>query len=100
MLDSRRRPFSPWTCRSPSAALLRLDDRCSLGSILALEGSMRRRTSVAVILVMVFAIVPAASTLPVAFSVVPIAILEPGSLLLLGITFLILASVAQRALFS
>ena len=61
---------------------------------------MRRRISLAVILIMVFAIFPAVSTLPVALAVLPIAILESGSLLLLGIAFLILASVAQRALFS
>ncbi len=61
---------------------------------------MLRRLSLALILVMIFAIVPAVSTLPVALAVVPVAILEPGSLLLLGITFFILASVAQRALFS
>ena len=61
---------------------------------------MRRRISLAGILVMVFAIVPAVSALPVALAVVPLALLEPGPLLLLGITFFILASVAQRALFS
>ena len=61
---------------------------------------MRRRISLAVIAVMVLAVVPAASTLPIALALVPIGILEPGSLLLLGITFLILAGVAQRALFS
>jgi hypothetical protein len=74
--------------------------RRTLGSPLALEGSMRRRISLAAILVMVFAIVPAVSALPIAMAVVPLALLEPGSLLLLGITFFILASVAQRALFS
>ena len=64
------------------------------------ETSMRRRISLVVILVMIFAIVPAVSTLPVALALIPVAVLEPGSLLLLGITFFILASVAQRALFS
>ena len=81
-------------------ALLDGTTRYSLGSPLALEVAMRRRISLAGILVMVFAIVPAVSALPVALAVVPLAFLEPGSLLLLGITFFILASVAQRALFS
>ena len=49
---------------------------------------------------MVLALVPAASALPLALAVVPIAILEPGSLLLLGITLLTLAGLAQRILFS
>lgn len=43
--------------------------------------------------VMVLALVPATFALPVA-------ILEPGSLLVLGIGLLTLAGVAQRALFS
>ena len=61
---------------------------------------MRRRIWLTVIVVTVLAIVPAASTLYAAFAVVPIAIREPGSLLLLGITFLTLAGVARRALSS
>lgn len=48
----------------------------------------------------VFAVVPTVSTLRTPFAAVPIAILEPGSLLLLGIVFLILAAVAQRTLLS
>jgi hypothetical protein len=61
---------------------------------------MRRRISLAVTLVTVFAVVPTVSTLRTPFAAVPIAILEPGSLLLLGIVFLILAAVAQRTLLS
>jgi hypothetical protein len=53
-----------------------------------------------IIAVMILAVVPAASAFPVALAVVPIAILEPGSLLLLGITLLTLAGVVQRVFFS
>jgi hypothetical protein len=72
-----------------------------VGSVLANDSSMRRRiwfTFIVVIVVAAFAVVPAASTLTVALAVVPLAIVEPGSLLLLGITFLTLAGVAQRFL--
>jgi len=67
---------------------------------------MRTRNwlSVVVIVVLavvtVLAVVPAATALPFALAVLPLAILEPGSLLLLGITLLTLAGVAQRILFS
>ena len=61
---------------------------------------MRRKTVLAVIVVTVSAVILAAPTLPIALAVVPIAILEPGSLILLGIAFLTLAGVAQRLLFS
>jgi hypothetical protein len=61
---------------------------------------MRTRIWLTIVLVMVLAVVPAASVWPFALAVVPIAILEPGSLLLLGITLLTLAGVAQRMLFS
>jgi hypothetical protein len=61
---------------------------------------MRTRIWLTVIAVMIVAVVPAASALPVALAVVPIAILEPGSLLLLGITLLTLAGVVQRVFFS
>jgi hypothetical protein len=46
------------------------------------------------------AVVPAASAFPIALAVVPMAIIEPGSLLLLGITLLTLAGLAQRVFFS
>jgi len=71
-----------------------------LGVVLAIWDRMRRRISLAVTLVTVFAVVPTVSTLRTPFAAVPIAILEPGSLLLLGIVFLILAAVAQRTLLS
>ena len=61
---------------------------------------MRTRIWLSIVVVMVLALVPAASALPLALAVVPIAILEPGSLLLLGITLLTLAGLAQRILFS
>ena len=63
---------------------------------------MRRRLSLTVVLVviMAFAIVAAALTLRVALAAGPIALMEPGSLLLLGIMFLILASVGRRAFVS
>ena len=61
---------------------------------------MRTRIWFTIITVMILAVVPAASALPVALAVVPIAILEPGSLLLLGITLLTLAGVVQRVFFS
>ena len=47
---------------------------------------------------MVFAVVPTVSALPMA--AVPLAILEPSALLLLGVTFLTLAAVAQRTFLS
>jgi hypothetical protein len=58
---------------------------------------MRRKLSLAVTLVMVFAVVPTASALPISFGRWPLDVFEPGSLLLLGIVFLLLASVARRA---
>lgn len=61
---------------------------------------MRTRIWLIVIAVMALAVVPAASAFPLALTVVPIAILEPGSLLLLGITLLTLAGLAQRVFFS
>jgi hypothetical protein len=62
---------------------------------------MRTRISLTIIAVMLLAVVvPAASAFPVALAVVPLAILEPGSLLLLGITLLTLAGVVQRVFFS
>ena len=61
---------------------------------------MRTRIWLIVIAVMVLAVVPAASAFPVALTIVPIAILEPGALLLLGITLLTLAGLAQRVFFS
>ena len=60
---------------------------------------MRTRIWLIVIAVMALAVVPAASALPVALTIVPIAILEPGALLLLGVTRLTLAGVAQRVFF-
>jgi hypothetical protein len=63
------------------------------GSFLAIDDSVRRRIWLTVMVVMVLALVPATFALPVA-------ILEPGSLLVLGIGLLTLAGVAQRALFS
>ena len=62
--------------------------------------SMRRRVGLAVIVVSVLAVILAAPTLPIALALVPIAVLEPGSLLLLGIAFLTLAGVARRVLSS
>jgi hypothetical protein len=61
---------------------------------------MRRRLSLAVVLflLVVFAAVPAASAVGLPLSVVPVSMVEPGSLLLLGAAFFVLASVAQRAL--
>jgi len=59
---------------------------------------MRTRIGLTLVVITVLALLPAASALPVALAVVPIAILEPGSLLLLGITLLTLAGVAQRFL--
>jgi hypothetical protein len=61
---------------------------------------MRSRIWLTVIVMLILAVVPAASAFPVALAVVPIAILEPGSLLLLGITLLTLAGVVQRVFFS
>jgi hypothetical protein len=61
---------------------------------------MRTRIWLLVLAVMAVAVVPAASAFPIALAVVPIAILEPGSLLLLGIMLLTLAGVAQRVFFS
>ena len=61
---------------------------------------MRTTIWLVVIAVMAVAVVPAASALPVALTIMPIAILEPGALLLLGITLLTLAGVAQRVFFS
>jgi hypothetical protein len=58
---------------------------------------MRRRLSLLVLIIMAFGIVPAALTLRVALAAGPIALREPGSLILLGLMFLILASVARRA---
>jgi hypothetical protein len=49
-------------------------------------------------LLVVFAAVPAASAVGFPLTVVPVSIVEPGSLLLLGAAFFVLASVAQRAL--
>ncbi len=57
---------------------------------------MRRRLLLVALLVILPVVALAASTLPVSFTRWPLAILEPGSLLLLGITFLILAAIAQR----
>jgi hypothetical protein len=68
------------------------------GAILAITRSMRRRLLLAVVLVILPGVVLAASTLPVSFTPWPLKILEPGSLLLLGITFLILAAIAQQRL--
>jgi hypothetical protein len=68
------------------------------GVIFALRHGMRTRIWLIVVVVMILAIVPAASALPFALAVVPIAIVEPGSLLLLGLTLLTLAGVAQRIL--
>ena len=60
---------------------------------------MRSRLLLAAILVaVVLAAVREVSSLQVVLALVPIAILEPGSLLLLGVTFLTLAGLAQRAL--
>jgi hypothetical protein len=59
---------------------------------------MRQRILLAVTLLMVFAVVPTVSALPMA--AVPLAILEPSALLLLGVTFLTLAAVAQRTFLS
>ena len=70
------------------------------GSILAMTSVMRTRIWLSIVVVMVLALVPAASALPLALAVVPIAILEPASLQLLGITHLTLAGLAQRILFS
>jgi hypothetical protein len=61
---------------------------------------MRTRIWLIVIAVMALAVVPAASAFPVALTIVPLTILEPGSLLLLGITLLTLAGLAQRVFFS
>ncbi len=59
---------------------------------------MRTRIWLIVIALMILAVVPAASAWAFALAVVPFAIVEPGSLLLLGITLLTLAGVAQRLL--
>jgi hypothetical protein len=60
---------------------------------------MRRRLLLTIVLVVIMscAIVAAALTLRVALAAGPIAIREAGSLFLLGISFLVLASVARRA---
>jgi hypothetical protein len=70
-----------------------------MASSLRNDNSVRRRIWLTVIVIMVLAVVPAASTLPATFTV-PSAILESGSLLLLGIAFLTLAAIARRMLFS
>jgi hypothetical protein len=59
-----------------------------------------RRLSLTVIAILILAVVPAAATLPITLTVVPSAVLEAGSLLLLGIAFLMLAAIARRMLFS
>lgn len=59
---------------------------------------MRTRLWLTVVALMIVAVVPAASAWPFALAVVPFAIVEPGSLLLLGLTLLTLAGVAQRLL--
>ena len=61
---------------------------------------MRTRIWLTLIAVMVLVVVPAASAFPVALAVLPMAFVEPGSLLLLGISLLTLAGLVQRALFS
>lgn len=61
---------------------------------------MRRRLLLAAVLVILPVVAVAASTLPATFTPWPLAIMEPGSLLLLGFTLLMLASVAQRKISS
>lgn len=75
------------------------DDSCQSGFVLARDDGVRRRMWLTIIVVMVLAVVPAAATLPAALTM-STAILEPGSLLVLGIAFLILAAVARRLLSS
>ena len=70
------------------------------GVILAFDRSMRTRIWLTIIAVMVLAVVTSASALPVALAVVPMAIIEPGSLLVLGVALLTLAGLAQRVFFS
>jgi len=79
---------------------LRPDEWRRLGSNLAFEGPMRRRLSRTILIIVAIAIVPAALTLRVALAAGPIALREPGSLLLLGLMFLILSSIARRAFVS
>jgi hypothetical protein len=59
---------------------------------------MRSRLLFVALLVILPVVALASSTLPVSFTQWPLAIREPGSLLLLGIAFLILAAIAQRAI--
>ena len=61
---------------------------------------MRTTIWVGLVIVVILAAMPAASVWPFVLAVVPLAIVEPGSLLLLGLTLLTLAGLAQRILFS
>ncbi len=61
---------------------------------------MRTRIWLTIIAVMALVVVPAASAFPVALAIVPMAFIEPGSLLLLGISLLTLAGIVQRVFLS
>ncbi len=65
-----------------------------------MTGAMRTTIWVGLVIILILAVMPAASVWPFVLAVVPLAIVEPGSLLLLGLTLLTLAGLAQRILFS